>query len=72
MTKYYSSTYYINVYLDREQSGPPVMVHLVLYIGAMEEERMFYILEKKFENICKKFRMRVCRSTLNFIRGKSH
>lgn len=54
MTKYYRSTYYINVYLDREQSGPPVMVHLVLYIGAMEEERMFYVLEEKIREYLQK------------------
>lgn len=59
MTKYYISTYYVNMYLSEEQSVPPAMVHIVLYIGAVEEERMFYALEektreyfKKFQNIC--------------------
>lgn len=55
MTKYYISTYYINMYLSKEQSMPPAMVHIVLYIGAVEEERMFYALEEKTKKFLKKF-----------------
>lgn len=55
MTKYYISTYYINTYFDREKEAPSVMLHLVLYIGAMEEEQMFYVLEEKTREYLKKF-----------------
>lgn len=55
MIRYYISTYYINIYLTTEPSAPPDMVHLVLYIGAMEEEKMFYMLEENIREYLKKF-----------------
>lgn len=58
MIKYYISTYYVNAYLDEKLSAPPTTIHIVLYIGAMEEEKMFYVLEestgaylRKYENM---------------------
>ncbi len=55
MTKYYISTYYINTYLSRKESVPSTMIHLVLYIGAVEAEQMFYVLEEKIKEYLKNF-----------------
>ena len=55
MTKYYISTYYINTYLKKDKSIPPSVVHIVLYIGAVEEEKMFYVLEERTGEYLKKF-----------------
>lgn len=55
MTKYYISTYYINTYLSQEQSAPPSVVHIVLYVGAVEEEKIFNVLEEKTREYLKKF-----------------
>ena len=55
MTKYYISTYYINAYLNNEQSEPSSVIHLVLYIGAVEEEKMFYVLEENTKKYLENF-----------------
>lgn len=55
MTKYYISTYYINAYLNNEQSEPSGVIHLVLYIGAVEEEKMFYVLEENTKKYLENF-----------------
>lgn len=68
MTKYYISTYYINTYLEKDKSVPPSVVHIVLYIGAVEEEKMFYVLEERTREYLKKFqnmRLAECPEFLN-------
>lgn len=70
MTKYYISTYYINAYLNKDKSSPPSVVHVVLYIGAVEEEKMFYVLEERTKEYLKKFQNMRLTECPEFVEGE--